>query len=654
MTKRRKIERGGFGARPWVAAALWAAILALFTPEPSQLRAQTENPVEAVTVSAASYLSPAAPESIISIFGTNLATATATAVLDPDGSLPLDLAGTRLEINARPAGLIFVSPTQINAVVPGGAELGIADVVARSGSGMISRGIVELQRAAPGLFAVDSSGRGPGAILNGVTFAKEPFQVETIEIAGDDQRTRLAVFATGLRLAESAEALITDDLGRTFRLEVEYAARAPGFVGLDQVNLVLPAELDGAKTCTLAVISGERVSNSVTFTIARLPSSRIHVSSLTLNPSTVRAGGQATATVRLNGWAPRNGTTVTLGSSRPVAEVPFNTLVAPEAVEANFAVRSTGFGAPSEATINASAGGARREAVLTVRPSNAPNLVGFSISPTRVRGGKEARGRLTLSSAALAGGETVQLRSADPVVRAPSSVVVPFGQSSFEFALPTEGVATARPVAVTATYSSVSREATIEVRPPVELTLAPQSVTGGESAVGTVTLAEGAPSGGASIGLRSSTANARPPSFLLISEGQNSATFTVATSTVTSPASATLTASFQGNEAGAVLTIRPANATGVDALSISPAILRGGTAATATVRLAGTAPSGGVFVELSSADRVVASAPSFVTVPGGQSSATFTVSTSPVTAARQVRITATAGGRSASVLLTVN
>jgi hypothetical protein len=43
-----------------------------------------------------------------------------------------------------------------------------------------------------------------------------------------------------------------------------------------------------------------------------------------------------------------------------------------------------------------------------------------------------------------------------------------------------------------------------------------------------------------------------------------------------------------------------------------------------------------------------------VTVPGGQSSATFTVSTSPVTAARQVRITATAGGRSASVVLTVN
>jgi hypothetical protein len=334
--------------------------------------------------------------------------------------------------------------------------------------------------------------------------------------------------------------------------------------------------------------------------------------------------------------------------------VPFNTLVAPEAVEANFVVRSTAFGAPSEATINASAGGARREAVLTVRPANAPNLAGFSISPTRVRGGNEARGRLTLSSAALAGGETVQLRSADPVVRAPSSVAVPFGQSSFEFALPTGGVATARQVVLTATYSSVSRDATIEVRPPVELTVAPQSVTGGESAVGTVTLAEGAPSGGASIGLRSNTANARPPSFLLISEGQNSATFAAATSTVTSPATATLTASFQGNEAGAVLTIRPANATGVDALSISPAIVRGSTAATATVRLAGTAPSGGVFVELSSANTGVASTPSFVTVPGGQSSATFTVSTSPVTAARQVRITATAGGRSASTLLTVN
>lgn len=654
MTMRRKIERGWFGTRPWVAAALWAVILTLFTAKPPQLRAQTENPVGAVTVSSASYLPPAAPESLISIFGTNLATATASAVLDPDGSLPLELAGTRLEINARPAGLIFVSPTQVNAVVPNDTEVGIADVVVRSGSGVISRGIVELQRAAPGLFAADSSGSGPGAILNGVTFTKEPFEVETIEIEGEDQRTRLAVFATGLRLAESAEALLTDDLGRTFRLEVEYAARAPGFVGLDQVNLVLPAELDGANTCTLAVISDERVSNSVTFSIARLPSSRIHVASLTLDPPTVRAGEQSTATVRLSGWAPRNGATVNLGSSRPVAEVPLHTFVAPESVEANFVVRSTGFGAPTDSTISASTGGVRRTALLTVRPANAPNLVGFTISPSRIRGGNEARGRVTLSAAALAGGETVGLRSADPAVRPPASLAVPFGQSSFEFAIPTEGVPTARPVVLTATYSSVSLDAAIDVRPPVELTLAPESVTGGESAVGTVTLAEGAPSGGASISLRSNTANARPPAFLLISAGQNSATFGISSSVVTSPATATITASYQGNEASVTWTIRPANATGVDSLSISPAIVRGGTAATATVRLAGAAPSGGVFVELGSANTAVASAPSFVVVSGGQSTATFTVSTSPVTAARQVRITASSGGRSASTLLTVN
>jgi len=123
---------------------------------------------------------------------------------------------------------------------------------------------------------------------------------------------------------------------------------------------------------------------------------------------------------------------------------------------------------------------------------------------------------------------------------------------------------------------------------------------------------------------------------------------------VTAPATASLTAGYRGNEAEAVLTIRPANATAVESLTISPAIVRGGTPATATVGLAGQAPPGGVFVELNSANTGVASAPSFVVVPGGAPAVTFTVSTSPVTSTRQVRITAAAGGQSASALLTVD
>jgi hypothetical protein len=79
----------------------------------------------------------------------------------------------------------------------------------------------------------------------------------------------------------------------------------------------------------------------------------------------------------------------------------------------------------------------------------------------------------------------------------------------------------------------------------------------------------------------------------------------------------------------------------------------GGNPSTGTVALRGPAPSGGVTVTLASNDTTTATVPGSVIVPAGSSTATFTVSTTAVTATRTPVISSTLGAISRSATLTV-
>ena len=65
-------------------------------------------------VSAASYQRTVAPDSLASMFGANLAPATASATLDANGQLPTQLGGISVEVDGPAASLIYVSPLQVN------------------------------------------------------------------------------------------------------------------------------------------------------------------------------------------------------------------------------------------------------------------------------------------------------------------------------------------------------------------------------------------------------------------------------------------------------------------------------------------------------------------------------------------------------------
>jgi hypothetical protein len=76
------------------------------------------------------------------------------------------------------------------------------------------------------------------------------------------------------------------------------------------------------------------------------------------------------------------------------------------------------------------------------------------------------------------------------------------------------------------------------------LTFAPAEVTGGRPATGTVTIGRAAPLGGAVLQLNRNSTSAVVPASVTIPATQTSATFTVTTQPVTTPADATITASY--------------------------------------------------------------------------------------------------------------
>jgi uncharacterized protein (TIGR03437 family) len=242
-----------------------------------------------VTVSAASYQTAVAPSSLAAIFGSGLATSKASAILDSSGRLPLTLAGTTVEVNGEASPLIYVSPSQINFVMPDDTATGLANIVIRTAVGSTLQGTVHVGDTAPGLFSLDASGKGAGAILNAVTYAPAPFLTETSDISGPDKRTRLAVYATGIRYAgnPSHDPSLTNVPGPVTLLAhdasgnaytVEFAGAAPGFFGLDQLNIVLPPEMDGAGTVSLVVSTDSGgSSNTVTLQVNSLPAGPIHI-----------------------------------------------------------------------------------------------------------------------------------------------------------------------------------------------------------------------------------------------------------------------------------------------------------------------------------------------------------------------------------------
>ncbi|MDX2030729.1 MAG: YCF48-related protein [Blastocatellia bacterium] len=221
------------------------------------------------TTSAASYsVSAITEKAIVAAFGPTLATGTAGAATVP---LPTSLAGTSVKVRdsngvERLAPLFYASPDQINYQIPAGTATGPATITIVNNNGIGAMGTVDVKTIAPSIFSADAKGSGPAAAVDAITSAAAPFNATQ----ANGQPNIISVFGTGLGAdATDVDGNINDNV--TARLDgnvvqLQYAGRSPGLVGLNQFNVILPAGITSGPH-TLTITRGGVTSNTTTLVI---------------------------------------------------------------------------------------------------------------------------------------------------------------------------------------------------------------------------------------------------------------------------------------------------------------------------------------------------------------------------------------------------
>ena len=235
------------------------------------------------SVSAASFAgAELAADSIVAAYGAGLATGTDSATASP---LPTTLAGTRLVVRdsagvERNAPLFFVSPAQINYLMPPETALGPATVVVTAGDGKTTYGTTRVVTVAPGQFAANSDGQGIAAALalrvrgDGSRSFEPVAQLDAatgrfvpvpIDLGPEGEQVFLVLYGTGSR-SRSSLAAVRVTVGGA-EAEVLFAGAVPGLSGLDQVNARLSRALAGRGEVDVVLTVDGKAANLVSVSI---------------------------------------------------------------------------------------------------------------------------------------------------------------------------------------------------------------------------------------------------------------------------------------------------------------------------------------------------------------------------------------------------
>jgi uncharacterized protein (TIGR03437 family) len=199
-----------------------------------------------------------APDSLVSAFGADLATATAVS-----SSFPTSLGGTSVTLvdsaNVTYNAQIYsVSAEQVNYLVPSKMNTGKATVTVTSGDGVKTIGVVFIQTVAPGLYTANATGKGVAAAVvitthaDGTQSTADAFTCSgsagcvpaPISLGSSTDTVAIELYGTGLRHLSSAAAVSASINNQA--LTVLYAGAQPTLLGLDQINVELPHSLAGS------------------------------------------------------------------------------------------------------------------------------------------------------------------------------------------------------------------------------------------------------------------------------------------------------------------------------------------------------------------------------------------------------------------------
>jgi uncharacterized protein (TIGR03437 family) len=212
----------------------------------------------------------AAPGSIISIFGTNLSAVTSEAGGLESNGLPISLNGTEVRIAGRQAPLYFVSPLQINAQVPFETPTGSAQVfVVRPGDVFSAPYSLAVTPSAPGIFVAGGSAIVTRNTDFSLITANNPARVgDTLVIFCTGLGVTTPPVGTGFFTPLSPFALVsgvTATIGNQ-NAPVISTALSPGFVGLYQVAVTMPAGVAAGSRAVVVTVGGQ-ASNSANIAV---------------------------------------------------------------------------------------------------------------------------------------------------------------------------------------------------------------------------------------------------------------------------------------------------------------------------------------------------------------------------------------------------
>ena len=260
--------------------------------------------------------------SFFTIYGANLKPAPpmqATSYPIPD-----EMGGVRVRISqgatVKWAYLHFVSPTQINAIMPSDAPLGeveVAVITAGKTSAAMKTTVVDVSF---GIFSA-AGGLGPGIIQNWVSPSESPLNLRSLPATPGQIAI---IWGTGLGPLPTADnqppaggdlPTPVEVLVGGKRADILYKGRAPGFAGVDNVYVRVPSDAPEGCTVPVQVRAAGKLSNTVHMAISSSgqPCSDAH------NPFSTQAvsGGKTGAIVLL-----RAGAYLQLEAGKPALDLP--------------------------------------------------------------------------------------------------------------------------------------------------------------------------------------------------------------------------------------------------------------------------------------------------------------------------------------------
>ena len=229
-----------------------------------------------VKSAAAGQIEPFAAESIVAAYGSGLAGTTATATTIP---LPTSLEGNSVTVTdsagvASPAPLFYISSSQINFEIPAGVATGNATVTFQNQNGTTQTASIQIGNVSPGIFMLDSAALVAAWVLPVISAVQQPlqpvYQVVSgslaplpIDINSPNEQFYLEMYGTGTRNGKD----VTVTVGN-LSVPVLYSGPAPGFAGLDQVNIgPLPVGLAGQGSVNIVLTADGVQANVVTVSV---------------------------------------------------------------------------------------------------------------------------------------------------------------------------------------------------------------------------------------------------------------------------------------------------------------------------------------------------------------------------------------------------